>query len=344
MKRQLAHTFQDIISLENLLAAWQEFVRGKRAKRDVQEFSLRLMDNLIGLHRDLAEKTYRHGGYHRFTISDPKPRIIHKASVRDRVLHHALYRILYPFFDRTFIADSFSCRLNKGTHRTLDLFRSFGYCVSKNHTRTVWILKCDIKQFFASIDQEILLKILKQYISDADILWLLSEVIHSFPAGLPLGNLTSQLFCNIYMNECDQFMKHNLKAKCYMRYADDFVIFSPNTHLCATMMHHSGLFLRDYLNLELHPQKIVLQTLASGVDFLGWVYFRDHRVLRTATKRRMMRRIRESPREETLASCKGLLRHGNTYAVEQNLWYNYEHAETHVPRRRENGDWGELFT
>jgi len=106
MKRQLSHKFEDIVSLENLLEAWREFIRGKRNRRDVQEFSLRLMDNIFTLHHDLKSLTYRHGGYQAFKINDPKPRDIHKASVRDRLLHHAIYRILYPFFDKTFIADS----------------------------------------------------------------------------------------------------------------------------------------------------------------------------------------------------------------------------------------------
>src|SRR3989344_2955229 len=149
MKIQLSHNFEDIISTENLLEAWEEFVNGKRSKKDVQEFSLHLMDNILSLHQDLANHSYRHGGYKAFNISDPKPRSIHKANVRDRLIHHAIYRVLYPFFDRTFIADSFSCRLRKGTHKSLDRFRSFAYKASKNNTRTCWILKCDIRKFFA---------------------------------------------------------------------------------------------------------------------------------------------------------------------------------------------------
>lgn len=119
MKIQLAHTYHDIISLENLLAAWQEFVVGKRKKKDVQEFSFNLMDNILSLHNDLATRTYTHGGYHSFFITDPKRRHIHKAGVRDRLLHHAVYRILYPFFDRTFIADSYHRVLRGATRRRM---------------------------------------------------------------------------------------------------------------------------------------------------------------------------------------------------------------------------------
>ncbi len=122
-------------------------------------FERYLMQNVLKLHSELATNIYQHGGYEHFKISDPKPRDIHKASVRDRLVHHALYRKLYPFFDRTFIADSYSCRNGKGTHKAMNRFRDFAYKVSKNHTRTVWILKCDIRKFFASIDQRALMEI-----------------------------------------------------------------------------------------------------------------------------------------------------------------------------------------
>ncbi|MDD5011844.1 MAG: reverse transcriptase domain-containing protein, partial [Phycisphaerae bacterium] len=183
----LQHKYEDIISVENILEAWQEFLPGKRNKPDVQEFSLRLMDNIFDLHYDLANNTYKHGGYQQFKINDPKPRIIHKASVRDRLLHHAVYRIQYPFFDKTFISDSFSCRNNKGTHKAINRFREFGYIVSKNNTKTCWVLKCDIKKFFASVNQDILINTLEQYIPNKEIINLLKEIIFSFKSnGLPL--------------------------------------------------------------------------------------------------------------------------------------------------------------
>ncbi|MEK7173026.1 MAG: reverse transcriptase domain-containing protein, partial [Patescibacteria group bacterium] len=161
MKIQLSHKFEDIISVENLLEAWKEFIGGKKNKKDVQEFSLRLMDNIFILHFDLANLTYKHSQYQAFLINDPKPRIIHKASVRDRLLHHAIHRLLYPFFDKTFIGDSFSCRENKGTHKAIVRFRVFSQKASQNNTKTCWILKGDIKKFFDSIDHNILLNILK---------------------------------------------------------------------------------------------------------------------------------------------------------------------------------------
>jgi retron-type reverse transcriptase len=153
---QFVHKYDDIISVENLLDGWYEFIKGKKKRKDVQQFQLRFMDNILDLHLDLKNKTYIHRNYEEFNISDPKPRNIHKASVRDRILHRAIYIKLYPFFDRTFISDSFSCRIFKGTHKALERFTTFHKKVSKNNHKTCWVLKCDIKKFFASIDQEYL--------------------------------------------------------------------------------------------------------------------------------------------------------------------------------------------
>jgi retron-type reverse transcriptase len=320
-RRQLGHTFADIISLENLLLAWREFSKGKRHRQDVQMFGWHLMDNLMRLNHDLTTKKYLHGTYQAFNICDPKPRSIHKASVRDRVLHHAVYRILYPFFDRKFIADSFSCREGKGTHKALDRFHCFSQKVSRNNTSTCWILKCDIRKFFASIDQNTLLGILSIHIQDEEILWLLERIVRSFYStrlgrGLPLGNLTSQLLVNIYMNEFDQYVKHGLKVKYYIRYADDFVLLSNNKAWLIEQLPKMTRFLYQVLCLELHPNKVCIETLASGVDWLGWVHRFDHRVLRKGTKRRMFRRLEESARKETVQSYLGLLKHGNTQKLQ----------------------------
>jgi retron-type reverse transcriptase len=321
MKSILHHKYEDIIGIDNLLQAWQEFLRGKRNKPDVQIFQFSLMDNILQLHKDLKNKTYKHGGYQQFKINDPKPRTIHKASVRDRLLHRAVYRILYPRFDKIFISDSFSCRNNKGTHKALNRFREFCHIVSKNNTKTCWILKCDIRKFFASVDQGVLVEIIRRFRlshddqrkNEDEIIGLLAEVIFSFkPNGLPLGNLTSQLFANIYLNELDQFLKHKLKIKYYIRYADDFVILSESKDYLGCLILIINDFLQNKLKLTLHPDKVFIKTLSSGVDFLGWVNFPDHRVIRAKTKKRMFIGIKKNSGEETLNSFLGLLKHGNT--------------------------------
>jgi len=343
-RKQLSHRYDEIISLENLCLAWEEFIIGKKKKRDVIKFGEHLMDNIVELHEGLVNHTYHHGAYESFFVNDPKRRHIHKASVRDRLVHHAIYRVLYPFFERTFIGDSYSCRLDKGTHRAINRFRAVAYKVSKNNKRTCWVLKCDIRKFFASIDHKILLEVLGEYIPDEKIMWLLSEVIESFPSvchprengdpvsgcldprlrgddsvGLPLGNLTSQLFANVYMNVFDQFVKHQLKAKYYIRYADDFVFFSEDKLWLESLMPQIKIFLSDKLKLTLHPDKIFLQTIASGVDFLGWVNFIDNRVLRATTKRRMFARIKQNPQNETAQSYLGMLKWGNGAEIRREL-------------------------
>ncbi|MBU1557730.1 reverse transcriptase/maturase family protein [Patescibacteria group bacterium] len=319
------HTYDVIISVENLLKAWKEFKRGKSKRKDVLEFERNLMDNIFSLHKDLKNKTYKHGKYEAFNISDPKPRNIHKARVKDRLLHHAVYRKLYFFFDRKFISDSYSCRKRKGTHRAINRFRNFARKESKNHTKTVWVLKCDIRKFFASIDHKILIEILEENIEDKNIIWLLSQIIQSFSStrvgiGLPLGNLTSQLLVNIYMNEFDQFMKHKIKSKYYIRYADDFVVLSQNREYLKNILVKMKEFLQNELKLNLHPQKVSIETFSSGVDYLGWSHFPKHRVLKTITKRRMFKRIIEiKGKEEAKQSYLGLLSHGDTYKLQKKI-------------------------
>lgn len=293
------------------------------------------MENIFTLHEELLCKTYKHGGYTAFKVNDPKPRDIHKAKVRDRLLHHAIYRIMYPYFDRKFIFDSYSCRIDKGTHRAVNRFREFARIVSKNNTRTAWVLKCDIRKFFANIDHQILKEILAHYIGDSDVLWLLNQIIDSFDSGigvgLPLGNLTSQLLVNNYMNVFDQFAKRELKAKYYIRYADDFIILSENISELDVLLLKISQFLKQELKLQLHPKKVSIQTFASGVDFLGYVIFPDHIILRTKTKQRMMRKIKENYRlykngeitqenfKQFLQSYLGILKHCRSHQLKLDI-------------------------
>lgn len=321
--RHFVHAYNNIISVENLLLAWQEFLKGKGQRKDVQEFERNLMGNIFLLNFELKNKTYCHSAYSAFNISDPKPRNIHKASVKDRLLHHAIYRILYPYFNKKFIHDSYSCRLNKGTHKAINRFTEFHRRVSRNNTRTCWVLKCDIKKFFANIDHQILKQILSKTVFDRNALWLLSQVIDSFPMsrlnldmkGLPLGNLTSQLLVNVYMNEFDQYVKRELKAKYYIRYADDFIVLHEDKKYLERVLQYTEVFLKEKLKLELHPNKIHIQTIASGVDFLGWVHFPKHRVPRTSTKRRMLKNINR----RNLPSYLGLIKHGSAHKLSLNL-------------------------
>ncbi len=316
-------SYSEIISVENLFQAWGEFRKGKRKRKDVQIFERNLEDNLFELHGSLEDKTYKHGGYLAFYVQDPKQRHIHKADITDRVIHHLLYKYLYKLFDKSFIYDSYSCRLEKGAHKAVDRLVKFTRIVSKNNTKECWALKLDIKKFFASVNHGILLNLLKRKIKDQNILWLLSQVIESFPSGIPLGNLTSQVFANIYMNELDQFVKHNLKIKYYLRYADDFIILGTQGLTLRSYIANVREFLQDKLKLQLHPEKIILRKLTWGIDFLGYIVLPHYILPRTRTKRRIFKRLKEKLESEnfnaSLQSYLGYLSHANSYQVEQQL-------------------------
>ncbi len=325
MMKKFNQPYDTIITTENLLRSWNAFLMGKKKKKDVIIFQTRLIDNILSLRDDLVLKTYIHGLYHSFNISDPKPRNIHKATVRDRLIHHLIYQELSYFFDTKFIHDSYSCRVGKGMHKALHRFEEFSRKVSLNNTRTCWVLKCDIRKFFASIDHQILKDILAQQIINKDILWLFNVVIDSFntkgktSVGLPLGNLTSQLLVNIYMNEFDQFVKRNLKVRNYIRYADDFVILSNSKQYLEKLIPSISSFL-DTLKLSLHDKKLFIKTYSSGVDFLGWTHFPHRRILRTSTKRRIFKKIESlESKQESFTSYIGILKHGDTYVLSEKL-------------------------
>jgi len=285
--------FERIISLENLFAAWQEFRKGKTKKRDVQEFEFNLEDNVFVLYKDLRSKTYQHGPYESFYVCDPKRRHIHKPSVRDRLLHHAIFRIIEPIFEKQFIFDVWSCRKGKGTHHAVERFQKLAWKLSRNNTKTVWVLKLDIRKFFESVDQEILISILRRAIRDEQVMSLLQIIIKSFPSGIPLGNLTSQLFANVYLNEMDRLplLAKERGGVRYLRYCDDFMLLHRDRRVLELILPRIHSFLFESLHLSLHPRKIILDRYHHGIDFLGFVCFPHHRILRTKTKRRMLRRV-----------------------------------------------------
>jgi len=311
--------FDQIISLDNLFLAWREFKRGKTKKLEVQEFELSGEDNLFRLRHELKTKTYQHSDYTAFYVKDPKLRHIHKADVRDRVLHHAIFRVLYPIFDKHFIHDSYSCRLDKGTHKAVDNLEKYCRKLSQNNQLNIFTLKCDVRKFFDSIDQNILLKIIKNEVEDENAIWLIQKIIVSFEKskdkGLPLGNVTSQLFSNIYLNELDQFVKHKLKIKYYVRYCDDFIVLSSEKNGLIELAETINSFLGNNLGLSLHPGKIVIRKWRQGIDFLGYVTMPYRRVLRTKTKNRIFTKIND----KNIQSYLGILKHCNGYKIEQNI-------------------------
>jgi retron-type reverse transcriptase len=295
LRTQCELKFENVVTKESLYNAWNDFIRGKRKRPDGNAFGARLADNIDDLYQELISNSYTHGPYEEYVICDPKKRAIHKAPVGDRVVHRLLYNALYPYFDRRFIHDSYSCRNGKGTHRARARFRSYVHTVSKNYTKQCYVLKFDIKQCFASIDQNVLKKLLASHIYDSRLLRLCEIIIDSFPSGLPLGNLTSQLFINIYLHELDHFVKHFLNASYYSRYADDVVIVGTDPEGLASIFAEINHFLQESLRLTAH--KISIRSLYGGVDVLGEVFFEKYERLRRSTGRRiLLREIRDSVR------------------------------------------------
>lgn len=283
--------YNDIIFIDNLFSAWKEFVRGKRSKRDVQEFELYLEDNIFLLHKQLQDNLWEHGQYQSFTVCDPKPRNIHKASVADRLVHHAVYRQLESLLDKSYIYDSWSCRLGKGTHKSICRCHKQLNKLYNLHNCKVWVLKCDIKKYFASINHDILLKLLMKKINDKMVIDLLKKIKKSFNSGLPLGNLTSQLFANVYLNPLDHYIKEKLGVKVYLRYCDDFLLSSHSRNQLEIWLKDIRKFLLSNLKLKLHPNKIKFRLFNWGIDWLGYVLYPSYINIRNKTRKRMWRNV-----------------------------------------------------
>lgn len=333
--REAPSLFHLITSIPNLLVAWKEFKRGKGKKRDVQEFEFYLEDNLFSLHELLVSKEYTPHPYSTFFVRDPKLRHIHKASVSDRVVHQALYRILTPIFEKGFIFDSFSSRLGKGIYKGIERLNNGARKTTKNWKEPGYYLKGDVQKYFDSVDHTILKSFIREKIYCVDTLWLADKIINSYEKergkGIPLGNVTSQLFGNIYLNELDQFVKRTLKIKCYFRYCDDSIILSDQKSKCSAIKEEIENFLHEKLKLYLHPQKITIKKIGQGIDFLGYVTLPHHRVLRTKTRRRIYRKIEEkiiSFREgkttkeslrQSLQSYFGILKHYKGHKIRNQI-------------------------
>lgn len=331
-------------SLDHLFRSWDKFKRGKRKRKDVQCFERYLEDNIFQLHQDLTTFQYQHAPYDQFYVNEPKQRHISKAQVRDRLVHQAIFDILYDFFDKKFIFHSLSSRLEKGTHVGVEQLNVMIKKISRNGTLSCYALKMDIRRFFDTIDHQILKALLQKNIHDEKALLLIDSVIDSFyvtsgvsgNAGIPLGNVTSQLFANIYLHELDDFVKQTLREKYYLRYCDDFIILSNDASHLKHLIGSVKKFLTEFLRLELHPKKVTITKLSQGIDFIGSVLFEHHILTRTRTKQRMKTRLAESyenyfigkispaAMDQKLQSYLGILSHANQHdlsiALKNSYW------------------------
>ena len=282
--------FNDVCSFENLHLAYLKARRCKRYRKEILKFSYNLEKNLLRLGSELRNQVYCHGSYREFTVNDSKKRRIKTAPFQDRVVHHALCNIIEPIFDKGFIFDSYACRKEKGTHRAIKRLEKF-----LRSNKNLYVLKCDISKYFASIEHQILLELIKKRIADQKALWLVKEILNStyekkLGTGIPIGNLTSQLFASIYLNELDQFVKHKLRIKYYLRYMDDFLILDFEKKKLHQIKEEIREVLQNRLKLELHPKKANVSPIDKGIDFLGYRIFGNYRLLRKSTVKRFVKR------------------------------------------------------
>ncbi|MFH1802677.1 MAG: reverse transcriptase/maturase family protein [archaeon] len=313
--------FNEVISFENLIIAWKKARKGKTKKSYVIKFEEELFCNLMALHYELKFYTYVPKPLVTFILRDPKTRVISKSDFRDRIIHHAIVNVLEPIFDKAFIYDSCANRTGKGNLFAIKRFELFVKKVSKNNMRLCFVLKADIKHYFQEIDHQTLLNLIKGKIRNNKLLRLIEKIVkpnyklqrerervtsasrsanceaiefqNVTSKGIPLGNLTSQFFANVYLNELDYFVKRELKAKYYIRYVDDFIVLNNSDKQLETWKEQINDFLRQKLKLKLHPEKSRVILLSSGIDFVGFRNFFYFRLLRKRCVRKMKFKINE---------------------------------------------------
>ena len=301
--------FDQIASFENLLRAARKAQLGKRFKESTALFNLNLEKELLYIHKSLLDRTYRHGAYQDFFVFDPKMRLISAAPYRDRVVHHALCNVIEPIFERSFIHDSYACRKGKGSHAAVRRYTDFA---RKNR----YVLKCDIQKYFQSVDHAILLDMVSEKIRCPGTLWLIGSIVASrcdksvafyFKGddlftpyqrshAIPIGNLTSQFFANVYLNGFDHFVKENLRCKYYIRYVDDFVVFDNSKEKLSGIKAELESYLGS-LRPCLHRNKSRVYPVKDGVRFLGYRIFPTHRLVAKANTLAMRRRMHRYSRQ-----------------------------------------------
>lgn len=294
--------YEKICSMGNLTLAWRKARKGKTQRFDVRDFEENLEKNLLALHSELVRGDYMPRNLTTFVLRDPKTRVISKSDFRDRIVHHALINVIGEIFEKGFIYDSCANQKKKGNLFALQRFDTFQRKVTCNFSCSGFCLKADIKHYFQEIDHTILIRILCRKIDDEKVLLLIEKILNNTNSGvqrerditfrgMPLGNLTSQFFANVYLNELDYFIKHVLKVKYYLRYVDDFVLLHHSQKQLENWKIFIEIFLAQQLKLCLHPHKSRIISLYRGVDFIGFRNYKKWKLLRKRNIRNMRRKI-----------------------------------------------------
>ena len=344
-----------MFSYRNIYNNYLKCRRNKRNSINALRFEINAEENVLKLQRELRNKTYRPSRSILFAATKPKLREIFAADFRDRVVHHILISEMEKTWERIFIHDSYACREGKGTHKAVVRLQKFLRSITRNGKRKAYYLQLDIKDFFITINKGILYDLVRARLKQSDLLWLAESVIFwdctssyvqrgdrsilsSIPPnktlfgkenrqGLPIGNLTSQFFANIYLNELDQFAKHVLKAKYYLRYVDDFVILSRNMKELEDFRGKVQCFLSDRLRLQLHPRRQKLLPVSAGIDFLGYIVRQDYtlvrrRVINNLKAKLRIKHVDPEKLRSTIASYLGHFKWANSYHLTEKIGFN----------------------
>lgn len=311
MMKSYRHLYPKIFCISNLILAWRKARKHKTKKDYVIEFEKDLRENLLKLHEELKTETYSPLPLKTFVLRDPKTRVISKSAFRDRIVHHALVNVLEPIFERIFIYDSCANRIRKGNLFALKRFDTFKRKVSENGRSASsrfnnnyikgYCLKADIKHYFNEVNHEILISIISKKIADEKVIGLIRKILTNsgFKKGMPLGNLTSQFFANVYLNELDYFVKHKLMAKYYIRYVDDFILLHESKEQLRLWKKEINDFLNSELKIELHPEKSKIIPLSRGIDFVGFRNFYYYKLMRKRNTRKMTSKIEDFKQDRT---------------------------------------------
>lgn len=309
------HLWGEVIAWDNLLKAHYAASRGKRYRRAVLAFAAQLEERLIEIQNRLIWKSWRPGPWRVFHVLDPKPRLIQAPQYADRLVHHALVRVIEPLFERRFIYDSYACRQGKGVHAAIHRLQT-QLRVAQRSWGQVYVLQADIARFFASVNHDRLRAILARTIADRDVLWLCDSIIGADGAGIPVGALTSQLFANAYLDQLDHWVKDQVGERFYLRYMDDFIILGPEVGALHALRLRAQRWLSDTLDLSLNP-KTAVYPAGQGIDFCGYRTWSTHILPRRRNVARARRHLRallaQSAPEHVigarLASFLGYMRH-----------------------------------
>lgn len=334
--------FEQVVDYKNLQRSYKQTQKGiRKFRKDAILYDMCRERNLVQLWNELKKGQYKVGEYIRFNVFEPKERTISAPRIRDKIVQFAVHTVLQEVYRPVFITTTYACLEGRGTHRAVKNVQHDMRLCKWQHGEG-WVVKIDIKKFFYSINRDILKKVLRKKIKDEKMLAILDQIIDSSPEGekgIPLGNVTSQDFANIYMNELDQFVKRFLGIKWYTRYMDDVIIIVPTKEKAREVLEKVKVFLKERLDLETN-KKTKIFPLAQGINAYGFKIWTTHLLVRDSSKRAMKRRIKAMHRkvkegtmtrkevQQSVNSWLGHARHSNSFNLCKKIFKKYPYIKT----------------